>query len=91
LAQGRHGDDSLNLSNYYYQIDWHITPIMASLEANNTRRPMMAEAHLKNLLARHRALDRLIDTTKAVARQAELKQLKLQRLRLKDRIAQLSA
>ncbi len=51
----------------------------------------MAEAHLKNLLARHRALDRLIDTTKAVARQAELKQLKLQRLRLKDRIAQLSA
>ncbi|WP_137679928.1 YdcH family protein [Aurantiacibacter suaedae] len=48
----------------------------------------MDDTHLEKLRKRHRALDRLIDTTKALSRQGELAQLKRQRLRLKDRIAQ---
>ena len=51
----------------------------------------MADTRLENLRKRHRALDRLIDTTKALARQGDLAQLKRQRLQLRDRIAQLSA
>ncbi|MEN7538569.1 DUF465 domain-containing protein [Aurantiacibacter flavus] len=51
----------------------------------------MADMHLDHLLKQHRALDRLIDTTKALARQGDLPRLKRKRLRLKDRIAQLSA
>ena len=51
----------------------------------------MAETRLETLRKRHRALDRLIGTTKALARQTDLAQLKRERLRLKDRIAQLSA
>ena len=51
----------------------------------------MADTHLETLRNRHRMLDRLIDTTKSLARQGELAQLKRQRLRLRDRIAQLSA
>ncbi|RIV90338.1 DUF465 domain-containing protein [Aurantiacibacter xanthus] len=51
----------------------------------------MADTHLETLRKRHRTLDRLIDTTKALARQGDLTHLKRERLLLKDRIAQLSA
>ena len=51
----------------------------------------MADMHLEDLRKRHRTLDRLIDTTKALSRQGELAKLKRQRLLLRDRIAQLSA
>ncbi|MEL7832215.1 DUF465 domain-containing protein [Citromicrobium bathyomarinum] len=50
----------------------------------------MSKPRLDNLRQRHRALDRLIDTTRALARQKEVKRLKRLRLRLKDRIAALS-
>ncbi|MEL7720939.1 DUF465 domain-containing protein [Citromicrobium bathyomarinum] len=50
----------------------------------------MSKPRLDNLRQRHRALDRLIDTTRALARQEEVKRLKRLRLRLKDRIAALS-
>ena len=50
----------------------------------------MSQPRLDNLRQRPRALDRLIDTTRALARQEEVKRLKRLRLRLKDRIAALS-
>ena len=50
----------------------------------------MSQPRLDNLRQRHRALARLIDTTRALARQEEVKRLKRLRLRLKDRIAALS-
>jgi|TARA_R100000049_G_C1947260_1_gene92917 hypothetical protein len=50
----------------------------------------MSQPRLDNLRQRHRALDRLIDTTRALARQEDVKRLKRLRLRLKDRIAALS-
>ena len=46
--------------------------------------------HLEKLRQRHRRIDRLIDTTKALGRQEEVKTLKRIRLRLKDRIAGLT-
>ena len=50
----------------------------------------MSQPRLDNLRQRPLALDRLIDTTRALARQEEVKRLKRLRLRLKDRIAALS-
>jgi len=46
---------------------------------------------LNRLTRRHRRLDRLIDTSKAYGKQAELKALKQIRLRLKDQISSLKA
>ncbi|GAA4052586.1 DUF465 domain-containing protein [Parerythrobacter jejuensis] len=46
--------------------------------------------HLDRLRRRHRRLDRLIDTTKALGKQDDLKTLKRIRLNLKDRIARLN-
>lgn len=48
-------------------------------------------AHFDQLRRRHRRLDRLIDTSKALGKQEELKTLKRLRLRLKDRIAAFKA
>lgn len=48
-------------------------------------------AHMTRLRAHHRRLDRLIDTTKNLGRQEELKGLKRMRLKLKDRIAKLQS
>jgi len=45
--------------------------------------------HLDKLRLRHRRIDRLIDTSKAVGKQEEIKVLKRIRLRLKDQIAAL--
>ncbi|MFD0985496.1 DUF465 domain-containing protein [Methyloligella solikamskensis] len=45
--------------------------------------------HLRKLLREHRALNRLIDTTKAPGAREELKAMKRLRLRLKDKIAAL--
>jgi len=45
--------------------------------------------HLEKLRLRHRRIDRLIDTSKAVGKQEEIKVLKRIRLRLKDQIAAL--
>lgn len=45
--------------------------------------------YLKQLLTRHRRLDRKIDGWTAVHRQDELKRLKLMRLHLRDKIAAL--
>ncbi len=42
--------------------------------------------YLKKLMYEHRLLNRLIDTTKAMGAQHELRDLKRLRLRLKDRI-----
>ncbi|MBY6015643.1 DUF465 domain-containing protein [Qipengyuania gaetbuli] len=42
---------------------------------------------LDALCARHRRLDRMIDTCRAPGRQEEMKLLKRLRLRLKDRIS----
>ena len=50
----------------------------------------MLKSRLESLRRRHRVLDRMIDTTKALSRQEDLKRLKRQRLRLKDRIALLA-
>ena len=45
--------------------------------------------HLAALRKAHRDLNRAIDTTRAIARQEEVKQLKKRRLLLRDRIAHL--
>ncbi len=45
--------------------------------------------YLEKLRQRHRRIDRLIDTSKAAGKQAEIKNLKRIRLQLKDRIAEL--
>ncbi|WP_324262561.1 YdcH family protein [Altererythrobacter sp. H2] len=45
--------------------------------------------YLDRLVRRHRRLDRMIDTSKAVGKQEELKVLKRLRLRLKDRIEEI--
>jgi len=45
--------------------------------------------HLEKLRLRHRRIDRLIDTSKALGKQEEIKVLKRIRLRLKDQIAAL--
>ena len=42
--------------------------------------------YLRKLMREHRALNRLIDTTKAVGAAEHLKALKCMRLRLKDKI-----
>lgn len=42
--------------------------------------------YLRKLMREHRALNRLIDTTKALGAQADLKDMKRLRLRLKDKI-----
>ncbi|WP_196793219.1 DUF465 domain-containing protein [Erythrobacter litoralis] len=47
--------------------------------------------YLDRLRRRHRRLDRLIDTSKALGKQEELKALKRIRLRLKDQIAAFTA
>lgn len=46
-------------------------------------------SRLANLERRHRRLDRLIDTTKALGRQEDIQILKRIRLRLKDRITEI--
>ena len=51
----------------------------------------MSNSRLENLRKQHRMLDRLIDTTKALTRYEEVKELKRRRLQLKDRIARLSS
>ena len=45
--------------------------------------------YLRKLLREHRALNRLIDTTKAVGASEDVKAMKRLRLRLKDKIAAL--
>ncbi len=45
--------------------------------------------YLRKLLREHRALNRLIDTTKAIGASEEVKAMKRLRLRLKDKIAAL--
>jgi len=45
--------------------------------------------HLEKLRLRHRRIDRLIDTSKALGKQEEIKVLKRIRLRLKDQIVAL--
>ncbi|MEW4447406.1 YdcH family protein [Qipengyuania sp. JC766] len=45
--------------------------------------------YLRKLVREHRALNRLIDTTKAAGAREDLKSLKRLRLRLKDQIATL--
>lgn len=45
--------------------------------------------YLDRLVRRHRRLDRMIDTSKAVGKQEELKVLKRLRLRMKDRIEEI--
>ena len=45
--------------------------------------------YLRRLIREHRAINRLIDTTKSVAASENLKTLKRARLRLKDKIAAL--
>ena len=45
--------------------------------------------YLRKLLREHRALNRLIDTTKSAGSREELKAMKRLRLRLKDKIAAL--
>ena len=45
--------------------------------------------YLRKLVREHRALNRLIDTTKSVGAREELKAMKRLRLRLKDKIAAL--
>lgn len=45
--------------------------------------------YLRKLVRRHRALNRLIDTTKSAGAREELKTMKRLRLRLKDKIAAL--
>ncbi len=47
--------------------------------------------YIQKLRLRHRALDRLIDTSKAMGKQERLGQLKRLRLRIKDRIAGMEA
>lgn len=49
------------------------------------------QSYLKNLVARHRRLNRLIDNAKSYVRQEELRTLKRIRLRLKDRIVAANA
>ena len=43
--------------------------------------------YLRKLLREHRALNRLIDTTKAIGSSEDVKALKRLRLRLKDKIS----
>ncbi len=45
--------------------------------------------YLKKLLREHRAINRLIDTTKALGAQEQVKAMKRTRLRLKDKITAL--
>lgn len=45
--------------------------------------------YLKKLMREHRAIDRLIDTTKALGAQDQVKAMKRARLRLKDKITAL--
>ncbi|GAB5347955.1 YdcH family protein [Alteriqipengyuania sp. 357] len=45
------------------------------------------QGHIDKLRQAHRDLNRAIDTTRAAARQEDVKQLKKMRLALKDRIA----
>ena len=45
--------------------------------------------YLRRLVREHRALNRLIDTTKAAGAREEVKAMKRLRLRLKDKIAAL--
>ena len=45
--------------------------------------------YLRKLVREHRALNRLIDTTKAIGARDDLKSLKRLRLRLKDKIVAL--
>lgn len=45
--------------------------------------------YLKRLMREHRAINRLIDTTKALGAQEQLKAMKRARLRLKDKITAL--
>ncbi len=45
--------------------------------------------YLKKLMREHRTIDRLIDTTKALGAQEQMKILKRTRLRLKDKIVAL--
>lgn len=45
--------------------------------------------YLRKLIREHRALNRLIDTTKAIGATEQVKALKRVRLRLKDKIASL--
>ena len=45
--------------------------------------------YLKKLMREHRAIDRLINTTKALGAQEQVKAMKRTRLRLKDKIAAL--
>ncbi len=45
--------------------------------------------YLKKLVREHRALDRLINTTKALGAQEQIKAMKRTRLRLKDKITAL--
>lgn len=50
--------------------------------------PVM-KPYLKKLMREHRAIDRLIDTTKALGAQGQIRAMKRARLRLKDKIAAL--
>ncbi len=45
--------------------------------------------YLRKLMRKHRLLNRLIDTTKAIGASEEVKAMKRVRLRLKDKIAAL--
>lgn len=47
------------------------------------------KSYLQKLLREHRALNRIIDTTKAIGASADVKVMKRLRLRLKDKIAAL--
>lgn len=49
----------------------------------------LMKPYLRKLLREHRALNRLIDTTKALGAQTQLKDMKRLRLRLKDKIVAL--
>lgn len=50
---------------------------------------MVMKPYLRKLVRQHRTLNRLIDTTKAVGAQEQLRQMKRLRLHLKDKIAAL--
>lgn len=49
----------------------------------------LMKPYLRKLMREHRALNKLIDTTKALGAQAQLKDMKRLRLRLKDKIVAL--